>query len=555
MVEMNSWKMKHMKRYLNFLSVLLFFVAVAILVPSLPVYASEGNNKVPVNVEYGWQDSAFNLYDVEISLVIDEPDYVREQTKQDYNNPISLQVEEYAVELEMSGLCTLGSYRLIVIHDERPQDVISFLVERAEAFAGMDGSVSLIESFPFLGTGSIMFYGEDLGVLYVQFLIPRVGGVYELSFSLDSYIPGIYSLAQYEEAVLAFITQAKQSFADSVHDRRSLEKTIFGLPESPTIMINFGLVDNFEMTLDWSVDRFSRDATIYYDNELAIAALALSGAAETTPGSEGEVRVSEMLEQLGFEKVNSHWYNYSYKEADTVACSFASKTIFVSGEYCNLIVVVNRGTVGSLFDNWSWLDFNWKNDWISNLGGASSFRNAANKVYRYLEVYIENAQIDTTFRTKLFITGHSRGGAVANILGTLVDDVARQEDVYVYTFASPKTTGTPGGYPNIINILNHEDLVPELSPFDVGRFGQDKWFQRDDESIRDGIDKYFSSITNGKNLETAMNGTLWLFDFPRSEFEKIGYAHDTATYLARLISSDLWQYDAPRRYIETILFD
>lgn len=334
-----------------------------------------------------------------------------------------------------------------------------------------------------------------------------------------------------------------------------LEDSFSILPESPVITLNSGLIESFEMMLDWGDDRFSRDATVYYDNELSIAALALSGAAETTPGVEGEACVSEMLGQLGLEKVNSFWYASRYMEADTVACSFASKTILVDGEHCNLIVIVNRGSVGSFFDNWSWLDFDWKNDWKSNLGGASSFRNAASKVHGYLQAYIENAQIDTNLRTKLFITGHSRGGAVANILGTLVDDIAKQEDVYVYTFASPKTTDTPGEYPNIINILNREDLVPELSPFDEGRYGQDKWFRSDDESLRGDIYRYFSSITNGKDLEATMKGTLWLFDFPRSEFEKIGYAHDTATYMARLMSTNLWIHDTPQRYIETVMFD
>jgi hypothetical protein len=326
------------------------------------------------------------------------------------------------------------------------------------------------------------------------------------------------------------------------------------LPLAPTIDFDSGLAEHFSITLDWGVDRFSRDATIYYDNELAIAGLALSGAAETMPGSEGEAHVKTMLEQMGFEKVNSYWYSYNYNDKDTVACSFASKKIFVNGEYYNLIVVVNRGSVGSIFDNWSWTDFNWKNDWISNLGGGASFRNAANKVYGYLQAYIENAHIDTGIKAKLLITGHSRGAAVANLLGTMTSNIATQANTYVYTFASPKTNADSAKYSNIINILNEEDLIPKLSPLDIGRYGQDKWFHRNDESIKESIYSYFSTITGGKNLKDTMSGTLWLFDYPRSEFEKIAYAHDTATYLARLTASDLYDADAPKRYTKTVSF-
>ncbi|MDR0671035.1 MAG: hypothetical protein LBF64_01855 [Oscillospiraceae bacterium] len=326
------------------------------------------------------------------------------------------------------------------------------------------------------------------------------------------------------------------------------------LPLAPTIDFDSGLAEHFSITLDWGVDRFSRDATVYYDNELAMAGLALSGAAETTPGAEGETRVKTMLEQMGFEKVNSFWYNYSYNDRDTVACSFASKKIFVNGEYYNLIVVVNRGSVGSIFDNWNWIDFNWKNDWISNLGGATSFRNAANKVHAYLQSYITNANIDTNTKTKLFITGHSRGGVVANILGTLVGGIATQANTYVYTFAAPKANASGADFSNIINILNEEDTIPKLSPLDRGRYGQDKWFHRNDATIKERIYQYFSAITNGKDLEAVMQGTLWLFDYPRSEFEKIAYAHDTATYLARLCAADLYDADAPRRYTKTVAF-
>ena len=51
----------------------------------------------------------------------------------------------------------------------------------------------------------------------------------------------------------------------------------------------------------------------------------------------------------------------------------------------------------------------------------------------------------------MLITGHSRGAAVANILGTIVP--FENENIYVYTFASPNTTTESSRF-NIDHISN-----------------------------------------------------------------------------------------------------
>lgn len=61
------------------------------------------------------------------------------------------------------------------------------------------------------------------------------------------------------------------------------------------------------------------------------------------------------------------------------------------------------------------------------------------------------------------VTGHSRGAAVANILGAELTERFGESNVFVYTFATPRTVrGEYKAYGNIYNIINPADLVTYL---------------------------------------------------------------------------------------------
>jgi len=90
----------------------------------------------------------------------------------------------------------------------------------------------------------------------------------------------------------------------------------------------------------------------------------------------------------------------------------------------------------------------------------------------------ENINSNTTF----LITGHSLGGATANLLAQrLVDDGVNENSVFAYTFASPNVTVNFGArltrYRSIFNVVNVFDCVTRLPAPTWGRYGRDVTFR------------------------------------------------------------------------------
>ena len=117
-------------------------------------------------------------------------------------------------------------------------------------------------------------------------------------------------------------------------------------------------------------------------------------------------------------------------------------------------------------------------DWIIK-ENHMGFDIAATRVIKifnnYLNEYSRN--IDSGVKKVLWITGHSRGGAIANIVGSRLDNAY---ETFVYTFAAPNTTTVSDSYAlshrSIFNIINTDDLVPcfPLSSWGFKRYGNDR---------------------------------------------------------------------------------
>ena len=80
---------------------------------------------------------------------------------------------------------------------------------------------------------------------------------------------------------------------------------------------------------------------------------------------------------------------------------------------------------------------------------------------------------------KLFVTGYSRAGALANVIGSMLneDKELNIDNIYTYTFEAPNCFAKENlkGYKNIFNIYNSADIVAFIPPhtYDLYREGVD----------------------------------------------------------------------------------
>ena len=226
---------------------------------------------------------------------------------------------------------------------------------------------------------------------------------------------------------------------------------------------------------------FNKKATDGVNNGLAAASANLAAAAYSDAST-----VKSMLEDMGYSVVIMKNYSASDigAKTDYVAYTVSEKKV---GETSVLVVSV-RGT--SSYDEWN-SNFN-----IGKNGKYhEGFNNAANEVMTSISQYIESAGLDKE-HTKIWITGHSRGAAVANIVAERLTKEAKYataDNIYAYTYACPNTsTSADMSLSNIYNYCDGDDLVASV-PF--ASWGFKRAGKTFDFSLAGGAQTVFRSIT------------------------------------------------------------
>lgn len=183
--------------------------------------------------------------------------------------------------------------------------------------------------------------------------------------------------------------------------------------------------------------------TAHFSPDAARIACALSMSASD------EEMLRENLTVLGFGETAA--FAFSDTNGDKAGLCLSS---CVCGNTLRVIAVV-RGTE--------------QNEWFSNFDvGYSSehtgFAKAADFAELRLGDYVFTRAIGTDVR--FFVTGYSRGGAVANILSKRLCDRYGLDNVSCYTFASPCTTVSRrvGRYGCIFNLVRGEDFFTRIPP-------------------------------------------------------------------------------------------
>lgn len=172
----------------------------------------------------------------------------------------------------------------------------------------------------------------------------------------------------------------------------------------------------------------------------------------------------------------------TYHDDDISEMFLGHRKVEYDGKTKEIIVATIRGTDSTIeewssnFDVGANTDNYWDRDnpyWKNKLN-HKGFDVAANRLYDFLIDYI-NSSTEQGVQKTVFLVGHSRGAAIANIIGSELADMQTIES-FVYTFATPNTT-TDSNYRNyetIFNIVNDDDLVPMLpldEPWNFHKYG------------------------------------------------------------------------------------
>ena len=252
----------------------------------------------------------------------------------------------------------------------------------------------------------------------------------------------------------------------------------------------------------------------YYHQEIALVSLANAMASIHT--SEDYAHKADYLidiwKQEGFQNIfiNDEFLNKPTK--DSIGFGIASKKI----RDFNLVTITIRS--GEYESEWA-SNFN-----VGPMGNSHGFDYSSVKVLTGLDSYI--ADYNITGKTKLWINGYSRGGAVSNITaGKILDRINNNtfneqvkttvNDIYAYCFEAPsgvyldEETAHGELYSCIHNLLNVNDVVPLVPPYQWGftRYGVDHYYP-------DRLTDIYFNSKERKKLVSNYHFTYGSEDFP-----------------------------------------
>ena len=169
-----------------------------------------------------------------------------------------------------------------------------------------------------------------------------------------------------------------------------------------------------------------------------------------------------------------------FGDDDLSEAGIGFRTVTYNGQTKKIVAVIVRGTNGTIeewssnFDIGDTGRFSSFPDW-SNKKNHKGFDVAANRILKYLKSYLKTNDLDGS-NTVFWVAGHSRGGAIANLISAKLIDEGKT--VFAYTFAAPNNTTatntTDSKYRCIFNLVNEDDFVPcvPMTSWNFRRYGR-----------------------------------------------------------------------------------
>ena len=191
--------------------------------------------------------------------------------------------------------------------------------------------------------------------------------------------------------------------------------------------------ESIDIQFPWDAETLVKGNSNTYDLNLAIGAGALCAAVES-----GTYVAEDALGDLGLAGTVAH-YGYG-ANTTSVAHTIALQPVSVDGNDYNLITVVGRGSMSLT-------------DIMSDITPGAFVENAEAVMTNLTQFLADNGLRLSDPANRFFVTGHSLGGAVANILGhNLTEFGVAKSAIYGYTFGTPLTTSSSNA--NKDNIFN-----------------------------------------------------------------------------------------------------
>ena len=245
--------------------------------------------------------------------------------------------------------------------------------------------------------------------------------------------------------------------------------------------------DTYYYSDDWFKDKAEKD-----NDELALASMQLTASAVT--GDENGTGAA-FLKSMGFEEVG--FSDFASTDPDDFNYTWGRKTL----DDGSVLVAV---AVQSASQDMSVRNKGWKQNFTVN-GDSSSGEHYA--YARAVDKMIDGiADLGTGEKVRYWLTGHSRGGAIANVLAAHLPDRLgdRNAGIYAYTFEAPATvdeeTAGSGDYRYIHNYLCSDDFVTMIPGWGMTRYGDSHELtdKKRDEGLSDELKSLGSEAAGHK---------------------------------------------------------
>lgn len=276
---------------------------------------------------------------------------------------------------------------------------------------------------------------------------------------------------------------------------------------------------------------FFKDNTVYNSNlsklSLLFSSAIYSGSSVSLKDSQNKQTtngnsIEQVMEYFGMEHPKTYSLRNYYSDNHLSEVGLGYHNVVFNGQRQTVLAVTIRGTNGTIEEwasNFDVGDIRSKteNDGWKNTSNHKGFDVTANRIMELIQQYIEDYKIDEDILV-YWVTGHSRGAAIANIIGANLEDTGCT--AFTYTFAAPNTTlaSNASSYRSIFNIVNADDFVPCLP---MATWGYTRYGRTASSSIASNYEKAWEKLTG-----------IW--DYNPDTFGM----QDTVSELGKILSGD-----------------